>query len=100
MSCHSDVQEVMGDCHGSDYLVPWHLPLHRAEGQVAAQDVLSEVENGGTINEEKRSVMFHRYYHLYVKGEIEHLCSLLPGTQIVDSFYDKSNWCVIIQKSI
>lgn len=76
-----------------DYLVPWHLPLHRVEGQIAAQS------QEGTIDHDKKTVMFYRYYHLYTKGELEGLCKELQDVRIVDSFYDKSNWCVVLLKT-
>ena len=94
------IRDVVGELHGDDYFVPWHLPLHRVEGQIAAREILDEEGSGGVINEEKRSVMFHRYYHLYVKGELECLCAHITNIRIVDAFFDKSNWCVIIQKSL
>eukprot|EP00210_Caulerpa_lentillifera_P001893 g1821.t1 len=75
-----------------DYLVPWHLPLHRVEGQIAAQS------QEGVIDHDKKTVVFHRYYHLYTKGELEGLCGELEAIRIVDSFFDKSNWCVVLLK--
>jgi len=39
-----------------------------------------------------------RYCHLYKKGEIEELLQNVPNIDIINSFYDSSNWCVIVKK--
>ncbi|XP_075252750.1 tRNA (carboxymethyluridine(34)-5-O)-methyltransferase ALKBH8-like isoform X2 [Convolutriloba macropyga] len=45
---------------------------------------------------------FYRFYHLFRKNELEKLClsSKCDGNkvEIVHSYYDDGNWCVIIQK--
>lgn len=45
---------------------------------------------------------FQRYYHVFVKDELEqlvHQTSIQGYTfEIIESYYDKSNWCVILQK--
>lgn len=46
------------------------------------------------------SAVFQRYCHVYVKGELESLferCAA-PAARVVDSFYDKGNWCVVAQR--
>ena len=46
---------------------------------------------------------FQRYYHVFVRGELEELVNqtAIEGYefQILESYYDKSNWCVILQKN-
>ena len=40
--------------------------------------------------------IFYRYYHLFKSGEIE---KIIPdNVEIVKSFFEKSNWCIIIKK--
>ena len=55
--------------HG-DYLVPWHLPLHRVEvGSARAAD---DVASGLAKRDDKKgSVVYHRFYHVFTKGELE-----------------------------
>ncbi|EKX50807.1 hypothetical protein GUITHDRAFT_157249 [Guillardia theta CCMP2712] len=43
-------------------------------------------------------MVYNRYYHLFVEGESEKLMELAGGNEIVDSFYDHENWCVVIRK--
>ena len=76
----------------NDYLVPWHLPLHRAE----ASSVLQEA---GEIDNQKNTIVFNRYYHLFEPGEMEGLVTLCHSVHLVDSFYDRDNWCIIVERT-
>lgn len=129
-----------GGVTGPDYMVPWHLPFHKAAGlglikpqqqqrgsaapdaPVAAlagheadissrnssqsvgqttgqgtSQVVAGVE-GIRIDEAKGAVVLQRYYHLFEQYELDGLVQEIPGLKVVDSFYDRSNWCVIFQK--
>ncbi|XP_035681426.1 alkylated DNA repair protein alkB homolog 8-like [Branchiostoma floridae] len=44
--------------------------------------------------------VYHRFYHVFKDGEIEELCNSVPGISVIDRYYDKGNWCVIIQKGL
>lgn len=46
----------------------------------------------------KQSVVYSRYYHLFNQGELEGLVAEVPGARLVKAYYDKSNWCVIVQR--
>lgn len=78
----------------NDYLVPWHLPLHRVE----AAELTAGGFAGGEIDHEKQSIRFKRYYHLFISGELEKLVQLCRHAVLVDSFYDKDNWCIVIER--
>lgn len=58
-----------------DLLVPWKLKDN------------SEVES-----------TFLRYYHVFEEGELEDLCSKLNNVEIINSYYDQGNWCIVIKK--
>lgn len=94
-----------------DFFVPWHLPLYRCEGQRPSSALNNQLNctesssssmamevNSGQVNEDKGTVMFHRFYHLFVQNELCDLCAKIGGLNVIDSFFDKSNWCVIVQK--
>lgn len=53
----------------------------------------------GEIDRAKRTVVFKRYYHLFDQGELDSLVLQVPSVRIEDSFYDKSNWCVIYERT-
>ena len=54
-------------------------------------------KRGPTLDTAKRAVLFQRYYHLFDEGELDALVARVPGTEILDSFWDKNNWCVIFE---
>ncbi|KHN73841.1 Alkylated DNA repair protein alkB -like protein 8 [Toxocara canis] len=41
---------------------------------------------------------FLRYYHLFVAGELEELCSGVPNCEVMKSLYEEGNWIVILKK--
>ena len=79
------------DGSDNDFYVPWHLPIHRAEREAVDMSV-------GNVNENKGTVMYKRYIHLYEPGEIERLVERARGVDVVGSAFDKDNWCVEIEK--
>lgn len=139
---------ALGGITGSDYLVPWHLPFHRAgalgAGRGAAGSTVlgyasgsagtSSSGGGGSsgdgrgsapaaatgpagsagaaaapaaaatgpavkLDSAKGAVVLQRFYHLFEAGELEGLVGRLPGCRVVDSYYDRSNWCVVFERS-
>lgn len=65
-----------------DLLVPWQL-----KGKKKPE--LDKTSSDNT---------FHRFYHVFKKGELELLCSRVPHCKIVHSYYDQGNWAVILEK--
>jgi hypothetical protein len=53
----------------------------------------------GYRSEGKSSTVFQRYCHLYKQGELEQLCEEINGCKVLQSYYDNSNWCVVLQKT-
>ncbi|XP_057974705.1 tRNA (carboxymethyluridine(34)-5-O)-methyltransferase isoform X2 [Malania oleifera] len=81
-----------------EYFVPWHLPYHRAEVSGASATALA---NGLAKKDDKKgAVVYNRYYHVFSEGELERLLSGMENAVIVDRFYDKSNWCVVLEKTL
>lgn len=80
-----------------EFFVPWHLPYHRAEVSGASA---SAVANGLAKKDDKKgAVVYNRYYHVFSEGELESLVSGMSNTVIVDRFFDKSNWCIVLEKT-
>jgi len=109
------------DVSGRDYLVPWHVPSHRPETaaiSAAAEHHAAEMAGGcdpaaatnsgadasrvasGAIDAQKGTVVFQRYYHLFREGELEQLAAQLPTVSNVVTFYDKDNWCLVLEKEM
>lgn len=81
-----------------EYFVPWHLPYHRAEVSGASACALA---NGLAKKDDKKgAVVYNRYYHVFSEGELERLVSGMDNAVIVDQFFDKSNWCIILEKTL
>jgi len=40
-----------------------------------------------------------RYYHVFVKNELEHILSHINHVKILNSYNDDGNWCVIFMKT-
>ncbi|XP_062073470.1 tRNA (carboxymethyluridine(34)-5-O)-methyltransferase isoform X2 [Humulus lupulus] len=80
-----------------EYFVPWHLPYHRAEVSGASA---CAVENGFAKKDDKKgAVVYNRYYHVFSEGELERLVVGMENAVVVDRFFDKSNWCIVLQKT-
>eukprot|EP00752_Nemacystus_decipiens_P003805 g3501.t1 len=44
------------------------------------------------------SVVYQRYCHVYAEGELEGLVERVEGLKLVESYYDRSNWCVVAER--
>ena len=64
-----------------DLLVPWQL-----KGKSKPKEVGSDVNT------------FHRFYHIFKKGELEALCAKIPHCKVIHRYYDQGNWAVILEK--
>lgn len=51
------------------------------------------------LDNSKGAVVYQRYYHLFERGELDRLVEQLPGARLADSFYDKDNWCVVMERA-
>ncbi|KAM1331386.1 hypothetical protein EV1_043525 [Malus domestica] len=81
-----------------EYFVPWHLPYHRAEVSGASACALA---NGLAKKDDKKgAVVYNRYYHVFIEGELERLVAGMKDAVIVDRFFDKSNWCIVLKKTL
>lgn len=80
-----------------EYFVPWHLPYHRAEVSGASMTALAS--GLAKKDDKKGAVVYNRYYHVFGEGELERLVSGMDNIIVVDRFYDKSNWCIVLEKT-
>uniref|UniRef100_A0A8K9Y3X2 tRNA (carboxymethyluridine(34)-5-O)-methyltransferase n=1 Tax=Oncorhynchus mykiss TaxID=8022 RepID=A0A8K9Y3X2_ONCMY len=90
-----------------DLLVPWHLKGGGRGGcnQGRGGDEHGEQGSKNTLDPPTEaqapapSPVFHRYYHVFQKGELEELCVRVRGVAIQRSYHDQGNWCVILKKT-
>uniref|UniRef100_A0A6P7EZC2 tRNA (carboxymethyluridine(34)-5-O)-methyltransferase n=1 Tax=Diabrotica virgifera virgifera TaxID=50390 RepID=A0A6P7EZC2_DIAVI len=71
------------------------LPVHVNRTQFKHEDLLVPWK---LKQEKEHAKTFLRFYHVFVENELEELCRNVKNVEIVKSYYDQGNWCVIIQK--
>lgn len=90
--------------HEQDVMVPWvmHVPKEKSKkgkkgprAKDGAERPTAEAEDSLPASNGDRT--FHRYYHLYRQGELEHDLEAAGGT-IVESGYEKDNWWAIAKR--
>ena len=62
------------------------------------QDSEINSNQDGNVNKQGAAQLFHRYYHIFREGELEMLCLEIEGCEIIKSYFDQGNWCVILTK--
>ncbi|KAK3577072.1 hypothetical protein CHS0354_037097 [Potamilus streckersoni] len=73
-----------------DILVPWQLKNKNQNNK----DIKSENDECKDAN------TFHRFYHVFKRGELEALCRELEHCKVVNSYYDQGNWAVMLEKVV
>lgn len=76
-----------------DNFVPWHLQ-NNYENEVQVQTLGPQIVK----EEKKNSTIYHRYYHMFKKEELEELLKNFENIEILDSYYEHANWCCIVKK--
>lgn len=74
------------------------LPVHRNRTQFNHTNVLVPWKLKQKEIPEDQQKVFLRYYHVFEDGELEKLCQEVRDVEIVRSYYDQGNHCVIIKK--
>lgn len=93
-----------------DLFVPWNLQdnFHQknVEDGIEDEDTIDLKPNGMEDDklvdkykdDDKHAVVYKRYYHLFVQGELQELLKAIPNAKLIDSFYNRDNWCIVVQK--
>lgn len=108
-----------------DVLIPWHLQLKYEDDEKMTNvlnessmisdvpeekkepDLVSEksfatskkiIDYDTFVSEEKKSVVYKRYYHLFKQGELEDILKNVENVEIEKSYYDHANWCAVLIK--
>eukprot|EP01090_Pellita_catalonica_P001379 TRINITY_DN1108_c0_g1_i1.p1 TRINITY_DN1108_c0_g1~~TRINITY_DN1108_c0_g1_i1.p1 ORF type:complete len:170 (-),score=25.73 TRINITY_DN1108_c0_g1_i1:60-569(-) len=74
-----------------DVLIPWKLPPKYRMTE-------NQQENEVETEKDEDSNTYHRFIHVFKKGELEQVCGDIPGVEVAESFWDASNWCVVIRR--
>lgn len=79
-----------------DIFVPWKLNRRF----LSSASNTTTASNGGAPEDKNELIVYNRYCHVYKEGELEDLCSCLPGLEIVESGYDKGNWFLHLRRRV
>ncbi|KAK3099761.1 hypothetical protein FSP39_009216 [Pinctada imbricata] len=77
------------------------LAVHKNRTEFRQQDLLVPWERKSKSDSDKNNTskcVFHRYYHVFMKGELEALCGKVRGCKVIGGYYDQGNWAVILEK--
>ncbi|XP_018010892.1 alkylated DNA repair protein alkB homolog 8 isoform X2 [Hyalella azteca] len=77
------------------------LPVHENRTQFVQQDMFVPWKLKAKTSEASTSEIqqvYHRFYHTFRDGELEQMCSNIDDINILKSFYDEGNWCIIFEK--
>eukprot|EP00743_Colponemidia_sp_Colp-15_P006292 GILK01006770.1.p1 GENE.GILK01006770.1~~GILK01006770.1.p1 ORF type:complete len:643 (+),score=105.48 GILK01006770.1:34-1962(+) len=69
-----------------------------ASTQPSESETVTPKLDHGIVMSEKNAVVYQRYYHMFVQGELDSLVQRIPALRIVDSYFDHANWCVVAEK--
>ncbi|TPX35918.1 hypothetical protein SmJEL517_g01786 [Synchytrium microbalum] len=76
---------------GQDVLVPWNLPKRYG----GARTLENAVADNVVLETDK---IYQRYYHMFVKGELEGLITQACPDAILESGYQRDNWYCMATK--
>ena len=84
----------------SDNTMKSKLPVHVNRTEFKQQDLLVpwQLKGKKEVEKERTGNTFHRFYHVFKKGELESLCSKVQDCKVIHSYYDQGNWAVVLQK--
>lgn len=72
------------------------LPIHENRTPFRDQDLLVPFQMKNHNHGE--TVRCLRYYHVFKEKELDLMIESIPGLTILDSYYDKGNWCSVITR--
>ena len=79
-----------------DIFVPWHLK--HSTSAARQERTTTSFDRSASGDSSSESNVLHRYYHTFVEGELERLCGTIENVDVVDSYYDQGNWCIVLKK--
>lgn len=88
----------------SDTFVPFNAqPRYLDRVKTNAEEVkdpatiYAEAYEGAQLNDQNGLIVFQRYCHMYVKGELDALISEVEGLKILESGYESGNYYVVVE---
>ena len=81
-----------------DLLVPWHKKPRSCS--LDTGNIMVEKNDSGelSLGDKQSKPICHRFYHVFKEGELNELVQSVPNVRVIETYYDKGNWCVILEK--
>lgn len=80
-----------------DLFVPWKFRGGKQDKSGGNAEEKNASSSGDQEPASENNV-FHRFYHVFKEGELLKLCSCLDNVVAKDLYYDRGNWCVVLEK--
>ncbi|GLD96341.1 hypothetical protein PINS_up005024 [Pythium insidiosum] len=81
-----------------DFMVPWNLDKRFAQTQTQTQATSDESETQESQDSATAPVVVQRYCHMFKQGELEELVRDAGDAEVEQSYYDQSNWAVVLRR--
>ncbi|TMW57169.1 hypothetical protein Poli38472_003094 [Pythium oligandrum] len=81
------------DEHKQDFMVPWNLDKRFVNKAEATEAPAAEAQA-----KETEPIIVQRYCHMFKQGELEELVAMAGNAVVEDSYYDESNWAVVLRR--
>lgn len=101
----SNVHTFGKEFEKKDVFVAWRLKpesskkdKRKKEQDTGEKQSIDDVSTKNSEGDKQSSNVYLRFYHVFEQNELEKLFESIPGTKIVESFYEQGNWCVIFEK--
>lgn len=79
--------------------VPTPIPSIPARAIPHAPLLPSLSDGSDSLPSEGGAVTYHRYYHVFKRGELDQLIEkYVESLHVVSSYYDQASWCVVAEK--
>ena len=88
------------DLHFDGFVAPWNKN-YADKGVAGVYDVgTADPATRTGLDDEKKTTVYHRYYHMFMQGELEKLIeqNFDGRLKVIDQYFDHANWAVICSK--
>lgn len=94
-----EVSDVTETVENKESEVRFQLPVHENRKEFKYNDLLVpwKLKNKSEERQEENGV-FLRYYHVFEDNELENLFKTISEVEIISSYYDQGNCCVLIKR--
>jgi alkylated DNA repair protein alkB family protein 8 len=87
-----------------DVFVAWHCNTNaqkKKRSKKTSEEGVDATDRPQQLDEreEEKKQIYLRFYHVFENKELESLFNSVSDVQVIESFYEQGNWCVIFEKN-